>query len=115
MHHWLSNAISVYLLHPLTGNGYAWWSGAGSDLGEITLVGLALGWWRHVNCAAPRCPRRGRHPTADGLHRLCRRHHPDLPNRPLTLDEIHERHAAAQQDPSAERTRAMPPTPSPRR
>src|ERR1017187_525388 len=32
------------LLHPLEGFGYQFWSGIGSDAGEITLVGIALAW-----------------------------------------------------------------------
>jgi hypothetical protein len=87
--HWLSTAINTYLAHPLKGNGYQWWSGLAGEAGWI--VGL-LTFWRHVNCHSPGCLRIGSHRTADGLHRLCRRHHPDLPNRRLSLAEIHERH-----------------------
>lgn len=95
MLHWLSMAFSTYVLHPMHGNGYQWHSGIGSDFGEVTLIGAAVAAYRHINCAAPRCWRRGSHKTADGLHRLCRRHHPELPNRKLSLAEIHERHHAA--------------------
>lgn len=69
--------------------GYALFSG----------IGLAVFWplvyWRKHMCAAPWCPRFGRHLTADGLHGLCRSHHPDLPRRRLSLAEIHARHHAA--------------------
>lgn len=76
-------------LDPLHGAGYQWWSGIGS--GSPIFVGL-IAWWRHHNCMTPRCLRLGRHPTADGVHRLCRRHHPDIPDRGMSLEEIHERH-----------------------
>ena len=91
-----ASSLSWYWLwHPLEGPGYQFWSGIGSDIGEITLLALAISWWRHINCASPHCWRLGKHPTADGLHKLCRKHHPDLPDHPLSLPEIHERHEAA--------------------
>jgi hypothetical protein len=61
----------------LQGRGYQFWSGFGSDFGEITLVfGVYLIWRRHV-CHVKGCPRiiwkdhNG--------HALCRKHHPDSP------------------------------------
>ena len=104
MTHWLSTAFSTYVLHPLHGNGYQWHSGAGSDLGELTLIGTFVALWRHINCESPRCLRRGPYKTADGLHHLCRKHHPDLPNRKLSLAEIHARHQAATPKPSTKST-----------
>ena len=83
-HHWI--------FHPLTGEGYQFWSGIASDLGEVTLIGGALALIKHANCDAPRCLRYGPHRTADGQHKLCRHHHPDLPNHRLSLEEIHARH-----------------------
>lgn len=95
MLHWLVQAFSTYILHPLHNNGYQLWSGSGSDLGEITLFGLFVGAWRHVNCHAPWCLRLGKHPTSDGHFKLCRKHHPDLPEKRLSLADIHARHCAA--------------------
>lgn len=83
------------LLHPLRFWGYQFWSGVGSDVGELTLLGGVLALVKHLNCDSPRCPRYGPHRTADGHHRLCRKHHPDVPDHKLSLDEIHERHEAA--------------------
>jgi hypothetical protein len=98
---WLYHPLGVCALAPhaqyVACRSYNFWSGSGSDISEITLLGIAIAGWKHVNCAAPWCFRIGRHPTADGLHKLCRRHHPDLPNRRLSLQEIHDRHRAHQQ------------------
>jgi hypothetical protein len=55
---------------------YDFWSGAGSDLGELTLVGALIAMVRSRNCEVHKCWRLGRHTTAAG-HRSCRRHHPD--------------------------------------
>jgi hypothetical protein len=92
MMHWISDAFSTYVLHVQNHNGYQLWSGAGANFGEITVIGLVIGAYRHINCDAPRCWRRGPHKTADGQHKLCRKHHPDLPSHRLSLGEIHLRH-----------------------
>lgn len=52
MIHWLTTVVQTYLLHFEHGNGYQFWSGAGSDIGEATIV-LAI--WHQVNCAEPGC------------------------------------------------------------
>lgn len=89
-------AMSWYWLwHPLIGPGYQFWSGIASDVGEVTVIGACVGMYRVHNCAAPRCWRIGRHPTADGMHKLCRRCHPDLPKHRLSLDEIRSLHHTA--------------------
>lgn len=62
---------------------------------QVTAVVAIVLFYRHHTCGAPWCLRLGKHPTADGLHKLCRKHHPDLPNHKLTLAEIHLRHHAA--------------------
>lgn len=73
MLHWLSVAINTYLGHPLTGAGYQWWSGAGSDIGEVTVIGIALGWWRHHNCEERGCWRLG-HAHPEHGRPVCRHH-----------------------------------------
>lgn len=101
--------LPSWLLHPLgycvgspkmvvACKGYNFWSGIISDLGEVTLIGGSLAMLKHLNCDAPRCLRYGPHRTADGHHKLCRKHHPDLPNHKLSLKEIHLRHHATVQD-----------------
>lgn len=82
--------------HPLRYWGYQFWSGIGSDFSEVTLLGIVLGTFRHVNCQTPWCLRFGRHQTADG-HHVCRKHHPEMPNGRASLEEIHQRHYAAKQ------------------
>ena len=98
MWHVASSFWQTYVLHVQRGAGYQWWSGAGSDLGELTLIAGALALIKHLNCDAPRCLRYGPHRTVDSQHRLCRAHHPDLPARRLSLREIHERHHAAKRE-----------------
>ena len=59
------------ILHALgiddtSGRWYAFWSGAGSDLGEVAIVGVL---WHHLNCHQARCWRVARHRT-----HYCRKH-----------------------------------------
>lgn len=93
--HLLASFWSHDIFHPLSGAGYQFWSGIGSDLSELTLLGLFFGAWRHLNCHAPGCLRLGKHPTADGQYKLCRKHHPDTPNKRPDLERILAAHAAA--------------------
>lgn len=70
----------MWLLHVLgvddvSGRWYAWWSGAGSDISELAIVGAVLGAYRRHNCHRARCWRIGRH-TVDGTP-WCNRHHQD--------------------------------------
>jgi hypothetical protein len=84
------------------GEGYNWWSGIGSDLGELTLItGLAFGAWRtrkHLEChveAPKNCHRIGR-PVAGTGHRACRLHHPHAQEKgAVTAEDIARHHREA--------------------
>jgi hypothetical protein len=73
---------------------YGFFSGVGSDLGEVALVGGMVTLVRHRNCEVHRCWRLGRHQTAAG-HRVCRRHHP---TGHLTAEGVHAAHRQAIQE-----------------
>jgi hypothetical protein len=62
---------------PLNGQGYQFWSGIGSDIGEITLIGLGFAWLHHHNCYERGCWRVQWHPHPVHGHPVCKRHHPD--------------------------------------
>jgi hypothetical protein len=68
--HWLavhtgtSNEASPY---------YAFWSGFGSDLGEVTLLAAIAGMYAKHNCHSKHCWRVGKH-VVDGTP-WCNRHH----------------------------------------
>lgn len=77
--HWL------YVHFGIAGSGpwYSFWSGIGSDLAEITLLGAAIGLFRHHNCSVTGCLRTRTYPvnTTDGRptpYKSCRRHHPHM-------------------------------------
>lgn len=80
-------ASLAFLLHPIgvcagtphqqtLCTGYNFWSGIGSDLGEITLIGLALAFWHQHNCHVNRCWRLSWHPHPSNGHPVCKHHHP---------------------------------------
>jgi hypothetical protein len=70
---------------------YDFWSGAGSDLSEVALLGGLIGFLRHRNCEVKGCWRLGRHQTA-AQHNVCRKHHPDDH---LTAGQVIDAHQAA--------------------
>ena len=74
---WLAHWLAVHTGTVNEGGPYyGFWSGFGSDLGELALVGGMLTLVRRHNCEVHRCWRIGRHATTGG-HQVCRRHHPD--------------------------------------
>lgn len=88
--HWLA-----YMTGSLNTSGappnYNWWSGAGSDLGELAVFGAVVGGWHRVNCHVRHCWRIGRH-TTDGGHTVCRRH---MPGGAPTYDDVIKAHRDA--------------------
>lgn len=73
--------VPHWFWHPLNGNGYQWWSGIGSDLGELSIlaaiVTTAVMFWRKHECHVDGCHRPAFHPHPDHAHPVCRRHHPE--------------------------------------
>lgn len=71
---WLLHWLSV---HTGTSNEaspyYAFWSGFGSDISELAIVGAVFGGYRKHNCHERHCWRIGRH-TVDGTP-YCNKHH----------------------------------------
>ncbi len=65
--------------HSLYGDTYQFWSGVGSDIGELAILGGVIGLWRQHNCHVHRCWRLSWHPHPQHGHPVCRRHHPEHP------------------------------------
>jgi hypothetical protein len=108
---WIANArhvdswLAVHTgITDLTGPYYGFWSGIGSDLAELTLIGaVGTGVYQIVkkyNCHQPGCWRVGNHPAAGGQFYLCWRHHPDYmagkPTREI-IAQLHREHLLRQQ------------------
>lgn len=67
-------------LDDLSGSFYGFWSGIGSDLGELAIIGAAIGLYRKHTCHVDRCWRWARHPVNGTPYTVCRRHHPAIPD-----------------------------------
>lgn len=69
----------LYAFFGVSGVGphYAFWSGPGSDISEVAIVGGILSWWHHKNCHVKGCFRLGKHQVEGTPHVVCRKHHPD--------------------------------------
>ena len=71
---------------------YNFWSGIGSDLGEATLIGaVSIGLYtglRKVNCHTKGCWRIGHYPLEGTPYHLCAHHHPAVPTKGATQEQI---------------------------
>jgi hypothetical protein len=94
VNHWLAVHTGT---NDVSGPWYGFWSGFGSDLAELGIVGaVGTGVYQLVkkyNCHEPGCWRVGTHPAADGKFLLCYRHHPDFQGQRPTHDLIVRLHA----------------------
>jgi hypothetical protein len=71
--------LAHYLgLNDPSGPIYLFWSGFGSDLGEVTLVAALVGLFRSHNCAVTGCIRTRTFPVAGSPWKACRKHHPHI-------------------------------------
>ena len=65
---------------------YGFFSGSGSDLGEVAIIGgiatLVAGLWHKFNCHNEGCPRIGLHAVAGGTYVVCRKHHRAITGHP---------------------------------
>lgn len=79
-----------------SGRAYAFWSGIGSDIGELTIIGGLVAIYRKHNCHARGCWRVGRLAVAGTPYVVCHRHHPDHDGaRKATAETIARAHAEA--------------------
>lgn len=80
----IENVLRFFGVENVDSQWYAFWSGVGSDIGEVALLGVVAGAWHHHNCHEPRCWRISRHTItdADGVtHGACRKHRVHVLNR----------------------------------
>ena len=75
---------------------YNFWSGFGSDLGEATLIGaVSVGVYtvvRRANCHAKGCWRIGHYPLEGTPYHLCTYHHPRVPTKSASHEQILEQY-----------------------
>ena len=74
-----------------SGIAYLFWSGLGGDLPIFAAIGLF--YWHH-SCHQNGCWRWARHAVGPDGIRVCRKHHPALPQK-ITTEHIKAAHAGA--------------------
>lgn len=66
--------------HLLGADGKAWydvWSGIGADVGQVALLGAAIGIYRKHNCHVSGCWRIAKQQVEGTTWMVCHKHHPD--------------------------------------
>ena len=99
--HWLSLVWHWIEIHTGTVNEsgpyYGFWSGFGSDLGEVTILGAVAVGLKHVNCHDKGCWRIITHKVDGTPFKACRKHHPVLSQHPkITAALMAKMHKEAQ-------------------
>lgn len=96
--HWLAWYTGSYNT-PGIAHDYNFWSGFGSDLGEVTLLSVLLtfgaAWYHKHNCHTENCWRIGLHQIVGGTYTVCRRCHNKItghPHRKLSIDHLAAKH-----------------------
>lgn len=90
--HWLAHLLG---LDNMSGPWYGFWSGFGSDLGELAIFGGLFATYRRHTCHVdhPRfCWRPGVHPVEGTPYRACKKHHPAVPDK-VSAEHIAAAHA----------------------
>lgn len=71
---------------------YLFWSGIGSDLAYLSIVGGAVIYYRKENCKRSWCPFLGhyefKNPETGIVRKLCWLHHPDVHTRTLSAGHL---------------------------
>lgn len=93
--HWL--AVHTGTVNE-SGPYYGFWSGFGSDIGEVTIIGGLITVARHSTCHTKHCYRIAKHPVDGTPYKVCRKCHPTIANKAPTRDEIHAAHREANAD-----------------
>ncbi len=73
-----------------SGPYYGFFSGFGSDLGEVALIGGIWMGLRKINCHVKGCPRIGHYEVKGTPYKVCRKHHPDVPSEGITESIVHD-------------------------
>lgn len=98
MLHLASFFLDHWLWHPLVGRGYQFWSGPEGSIPQVAIIGGVWAGYRKINCHAKGCPRIGHYAVEGTPYKVCRYHHPKVPNEGVTGKHIRDAHRIATQD-----------------
>ena len=96
LQHWL--AVHTGTVNE-SGPYYGFWSGFGSDIGEVAIIGGVIQLYRKHNCHVRGCLRIAHHEYTMGgvVYHLCRKHHPATPNELQHAETFLEHHLSQQE------------------
>lgn len=60
---------------------YNFFSGVGSDIGELAIIGSLWGIYKKHNCPVHGCPRLCNYDVVGTPYRACKKHHPEVPKK----------------------------------
>lgn len=78
-----------------SGPNYLFWSGVGSDITEVAIIGALVTMYRRHNCGVKGCWRVGRRQVLGTDHVVCHRHHPS--GKPSAQDVLDDHARATRQ------------------
>jgi len=84
--HWFLAVTGTHIPPGQYSNWYNFFSGFGSDLGEVAIVGGLIQIYRKHNCHQKGCWRIGKHSV--GHYVVCSKHHPGVPKGDITAKVI---------------------------
>ncbi len=84
--HWCLNVTGVHIA-PTGSQWYNFWSGFGSDLGELVIIGVIITWYKNHKCVS--CFRLSHHDVAGTHFKTCHKHFTEVDHR--RLQKIHEK------------------------
>lgn len=94
--HWITLLWRWIEVHTGTVNEggpyYGFWSGFGSDIGEVAIIGGLLSVFRKHNCHVKGCLRIGKHPVEGTGFIVCAKHHPAIHDT-VTYESVRSAHA----------------------
>lgn len=79
-------------LDDLSGAFYGFWSGVGSDISELLILGGVIQLYRRHACHVSSCRRIGKHHVDGTPYVVCAKHHPDVPDGDVTHAAILHAH-----------------------
>ncbi len=96
---WFQNFTGTNITPAQVSNGgshqYNFWSGFGSDISELLILGGIIQLYRKHNCHVKGCWRVGKYPVEGTPYIVCKKHHPATPSGDITMAHIkflHRKH-----------------------
>jgi hypothetical protein len=94
--HWIFLVTGINIPNGQYSVYYNFWSGFGMFLErliELTVIGAMI--YYHHNCHVKNCPRWGRYEVEGTHYKVCKPHHPDMPEGDVTYEDVAEAHRKA--------------------